>query len=102
MRFEAKRTLAVLILSSLSALLTSSASSQNQNGNPPAAGVQSHPEMSSKVVYVCACLKTRSCSCMTEAKTGGPCACGTEGGPPLKAVPKDSDWAKENRKALAK
>jgi hypothetical protein len=56
----------------------------------------------SKVVYVCACLKTKSCSCMTEAKMEGPCACGTEGGPPMKAVPSDSDWAKQNRDALAK
>jgi hypothetical protein len=57
---------------------------------------------SSNVVYVCACLKTKSCSCMTEAKTEGPCACGTQGGPPLKAVPRDSTWAKDNREALAK
>ncbi len=56
----------------------------------------------SKVVYVCACLKTKSCSCMTESKMEGPCACGTAGGPPLKAVPRDSDWAKENREELAK
>jgi len=55
-----------------------------------------------KVVYVCACLKTKSCACMTEAKMQGPCACGTEGGPPMKQVPADSDWAKENRDALAK
>jgi len=55
-----------------------------------------------KVVYVCACLKVQSCSCMTEAKMEGPCACGTEGGPPMKAVAPDSDWAKENRDALAK
>jgi hypothetical protein len=54
------------------------------------------------MVYVCACLNDKSCSCMTEAKTEGPCACGTQGGPPLKAVPADSDWAKENRDALAK
>ena len=54
-----------------------------------------------KMVYVCACLKDKSCACMTEARTPGPCACGTEGGPPLKAVPKDSDWAKQNRKALS-
>jgi hypothetical protein len=54
-----------------------------------------------RVVYVCACLNTKSCSCMTEAKTEGPCACGTEGGPPMKAVPPDSDWAKQNRDALA-
>ena len=57
---------------------------------------------SDKIVYVCACLKTKSCACMTEAKMEGPCACGTEGGPPLKAVPSNSDWAKENRDALAK
>lgn len=55
-----------------------------------------------KTVYVCACLKTRSCSCMTEAKTEGPCSCGTEGGPPMKAVPADSAWAKHNRAELAK
>ena len=54
-----------------------------------------------KVVYVCACLKTKSCPCMTEAKSAGPCACGTEGGPTMKAVPIDGDWAKENRDALA-
>ena len=54
-----------------------------------------------KVVYVCACLKNKSCSCMTEARMAGPCACGTEGGPPMKAVPADSDWAKQNRDALA-
>lgn len=59
------------------------------------------PQKKGKVVYVCACLKTKSCSCMTEAKTEGPCACGTEGGPPMKAVPPDSDWAKQNRDALA-
>jgi len=39
---------------------------------------------------------------MTEAKMLGPCACGTEGGPPMKEVPADSDWAKQNREALAK
>jgi len=39
---------------------------------------------------------------MTEAKMEGPCACGTKGGPPLKAVPSDSAWAKANRDALAK
>ena len=55
-----------------------------------------------KVVFVCACLKTQSCSCMTEAKMEGPCACGTEGGPPMKPVSPDSDWAKQNRDELAK
>jgi hypothetical protein len=63
---------------------------------------QTSAEGKSNVVYVCACLKTKSCSCMTEAKTEGPCACGTQGGPPLKAVPRDSAWAKENRDSLAK
>jgi hypothetical protein len=53
------------------------------------------------VVYVCACLKNKSCSCMTMAASGGFCACGPEGGPSLKAVPRDSDWAKQNRDALA-
>lgn len=57
---------------------------------------------SKKTVFVCACLKDKSCACMTEAKMEGPCACGTEGGPPLKEVPADSDWAKQNREALAK
>jgi hypothetical protein len=64
----------------------------------PPAGEQT----SGNTVYVCACLKDKSCSCMTEAKMEGPCACGTEGGPPLKAVPSDSAWAKANRDALAK
>jgi len=63
---------------------------------------QNEAQMKGAVVYVCACLKTKSCSCMTEAKMEGPCACGTEGGPPLKEVPRDSSWAKENREALAK
>ena len=73
----------------------------------PALGFQDQPDIpppsapKKKVVYVCACLKTKSCPCMTEAKSAGPCACGTEGSPPMKAVPADSDWAKENREALA-
>jgi hypothetical protein len=54
------------------------------------------------LVYVCACLKTMSCSCMTEAKTEGPCSCGTQGGPPMLAVPSDSSWAKHNRDELAR
>jgi hypothetical protein len=63
---------------------------------------QKQAESGKDMVYVCACLKTKSCSCMTEAKTPGPCACGTQGGPPLKAVAHDSAWARENRDALAK
>lgn len=70
--------------------------------NAAASDAQGKTQGKGKVVYVCACLKTKSCSCMTEAKTEGPCACGTEGGPPMKAVAADSAWAKANRQALAK
>jgi len=70
---------------------------------PSTGGAKSkQKETKGKVVYVCACLQTKSCACMTEAKTEGPCSCGTEGGPPMKPVPPDSDWAKQNRDALAK
>jgi len=72
------------------------------SGSQNPADMQGQMADKSKVVYVCACLKNKSCACMTEAKMKGPCACGTEGGPPMKAVPRDSDWAKDNRKALAK
>ncbi|HUX67975.1 MAG TPA: hypothetical protein VMV31_10870 [Terriglobales bacterium] len=51
--------------------------------------------------YVCSCLGTSSCSCMTEAKHEGPCACGTSGGPPMRRVAANSNWAKANRIALA-
>lgn len=70
--------------------------------NARASDTQNKMQAKGKVVYVCACLKTKSCSCMTEAKTEGPCACGTEGGPPMKAVAADSAWAKANRQALTK
>ncbi len=76
--------------------------SNSRPGNPSHNSSMADNRDQSKVVYVCACLKTKSCSCMTEAKMEGPCACGTAGGPPLKAVPRDSDWAKENREELAK
>jgi hypothetical protein len=71
-------------------------------------GVAARPSVGKKtqgkgnMVYVCSCLKNQSCSCMTEAKTEGPCSCGTEGGPPMKAVRSNSAWAKANRDALAK
>jgi hypothetical protein len=93
MKHPVKYSPAVFLLLFLLAILTSSGASQNEGSPAQAKG---------NVVYVCACLKTKSCSCMTEAKMEGPCACGTEGGPPLKAVPKDSAWAKANREALAK
>lgn len=70
-------------------------------GSSSKADKNKEKQAAKKVVYVCACLRDKSCSCMTEAKMEGPCACGTQGGPPLKAVPADSDWAKQNRDALA-
>jgi hypothetical protein len=92
MRNKIGITAALFVSLLLLACIPSPGDSQNQPSSPG----------KSNVVYVCACLKTKSCSCMTEAKTEGPCACGTQGGPPLKAVPRDSAWAKENRDALAK
>jgi hypothetical protein len=98
-----KLTAQILALMSLLAFLPSSGGSQDQNQNPATTQNQGKKKKKKEdVVYVCACLQDRSCSCMTEAKMEGPCACGTQGGPPLKAVPKDSDWAKENRDAMAK
>jgi hypothetical protein len=93
MKNRTKPTAALFVLLMLLACIPSPGSK-----NKASTSDQSQKNM----VYVCACLQTKSCSCMTEAKTEGPCACGTQGGPPLKAVPHDSAWAKENRDALAK
>jgi hypothetical protein len=98
MRNQTRSTAAVFVLLLLSAFIPSPGGSQT----PPPTGTHGQSQNKSNLVYVCACLKTKSCSCMTEAKTEGPCACGTQGGPLLKAVPHDSAWAKENREALAK
>jgi hypothetical protein len=100
MRHRAKLKPAVFVVLSLLPFLTSSGSSLNQTGNPPATGTQGQTQMNSKVVYVCACLKTKSCSCMTEAKTEGPCACGTEGGPALRAISSKMDNAVLTRCSL--
>ena len=94
MRNHTRSAAGLFVLLLLLALTSATGGSENQ----PSSDKQSKGNM----VYVCACLNTKSCSCMTEAKTEGPCACGTQGGPPLKAVPRDSAWAKENREALAK
>ena len=83
----------ICVVAALLSFLAFVPSSDSVYAAPP-----KHPK---NVVYVCACLQTKSCFCMTEAKMEGPCACGTKGGPPLKAVPSDSDWAKTNREALA-
>ena len=97
-KVKMKMTIAMLALLFSLAFIPASGGSRNPPQNPTTNETQSK----GKVVYVCACLKTKSCSCMTEAKTEGPCSCGTEGGPPMKAVPKDSSWAKANRRELAK
>jgi|ERR1700722_10520365 hypothetical protein len=97
MRNQTRSAATVFILLLSSALIPLPGGSQ-----PPSPAGKKAQTQAKDVVYVCACLKTKSCSCMTEAKTEGPCACGTSGGPPLKEVPRDSDWAKENRDALAK
>lgn len=89
---QVKWTVAVLVLSAM-ALLAAKGGTRRE---------LSDKGQKAKVVYVCACLKIQSCSCMTEAKMEGPCACGTAGGPPMKAVSPDSDWAKNNREQLAK
>ncbi len=88
------RLCVLLVLFALLAFLPSSESQTPAQAN--------ESQNAKGVVYVCACLQNKSCACMTEAKMEGPCACGTQGGPPLKAVPSNSDWAKANRKALSK
>ena len=90
MKAKVKGTIAVLALLPLLAVLEIGVAAKNQPDKEKG-----------KMVYVCACLKDKSCSCMTEAKTEGPCSCGTAGGPPMKAVPQNSAWAKANRDALA-
>ena len=86
----------------LFAVIPSLGDLRSQPKNPAHQQMQGETQKKGDVVYVCACMKTKSCSCMTIAKSEGPCACGTKGGPPLKAVPRDSDWAKHNLEELGK
>jgi hypothetical protein len=104
MRNGAKNGVNLLVLTLLLAFTSLSNGSQSQIRfqNHALSEAANQAQTKAGVVYVCACLKNRSCFCMTEAKMEGPCACGTQGGPPLKAVDSDSDWAKTNREALAK
>lgn len=103
MRNPAKKSVNLLVLTLLLAFtsLSNGSKSQIRLQNPALSEANQEPTKPG-VVYVCACLKNKSCFCMTEAKMEGPCACGTQGGPPLKAVPSNSDWAKANREALTK
>jgi hypothetical protein len=102
MKNLAKNGINLLALTLLLAITSLSDGSQIQLKNPALFDAANQEPTKAGVVYVCACLKNKSCFCMTEAKMEGPCACGTQGGPPLKAVASDSDWAKTNREALAK
>ena len=102
MRKRIRFTTSILAVLLSLAFIGSSDGSQSFTHSSSVPGPKDRSQKDGSVVYVCACLKTKSCSCMTEAKMEGPCACGTQGGPPLKPVPSDSDWAKENREALAK
>jgi hypothetical protein len=95
-------TIAIVALLFLAPLIPASGGIRNQSQDASQDQPTDKAQIKGKVVYVCACLQTKSCSCMTEAKTEGPCSCGTEGGPPMKAVPKDSSWAKANRQELGK
>lgn len=97
-----KTTIAMLALLFSLAFIPAIGGTRSQSQDPPQNQPTGETQIKGKVVYVCACLKTKSCSCMTEAKTEGPCSCGTEGGPPMKAVPKNSAWAKTNRQELGK
>jgi hypothetical protein len=98
----ANRIRVLTILALLSLLLFVPSSGRSQDHSQSSNDIEGLTQKTGGTVYVCACLKNKSCSCRTEAKMEGPCACGTEGGPPLKPVPSDSTWAKANREALAK
>jgi hypothetical protein len=102
MKNRVKSSVNLLVLTLLLTLTSLSDGSQIQLQNPVLSDAANQAQVKAGVVYVCACLKNKSCFCMTEAKMEGPCACGTEGGPPLKAVASDSDWAKTNRESLSK
>jgi hypothetical protein len=78
---------AAVVLTFASAQLGSARAAQTKTGK------------AEKSVYVCSCMKTKSCPCMTMAKKEGKCACGAHS-PEMKKVAADSDWAKTNRKAL--
>lgn len=57
---------------------------------------QAKTSKAAKDVYVCDCQGTSSCPCMAMANKEGKCPCGKE----MKAVPRNSAWAKHNRREL--
>src|SRR5579862_8334421 len=62
-------TIAMLALAFSLALIPASGGSRNQPQDSPRDQPANKKEIKGKMVYVCACLETKSCSCMTEAKT---------------------------------
>ena len=58
---------------------------------------QTQETKAEKSVYVCACNKTSSCPCANMSNKVGKCPCGDE----MKAVPRDSKWATDNRESLS-
>jgi hypothetical protein len=64
---------------------------------PLASSKSAQSEAKSKDVYVCACMKTSSCPCKAMSNKAGKCPCGND---EMKAVARDSQWAKDNRKGL--
>lgn len=70
-----------------------------QIGSAHAAQMKGQSAAGKKSVYVCSCMKTKSCPCMTMAAKGGHCACGAHS-PEMKKVAANSAWAKHNRRAL--
>jgi hypothetical protein len=63
---------------------------------PLASARPAQSKTKSKDVYVCACMKTSSCPCKSMSNKEGKCPCGDD----MKAVARDSKWAKDNRKGL--
>lgn len=95
-KIKSKTKLATIMLATLASLALTQASAAMQNGMQ-----MNGMQMKGKDVYVCSCMKTKSCPCMTEANMKGKCACGSSA-PNMKAVARDSAWAKANRLALAR
>ncbi len=86
-------TAGLIVMALLISVGTVPTASAQEAGTKPKKGAAS-------VVYVCTCKKDHSCECYTMATEKGKCACGAES-PEMKAVPRNSKWARENRKGLS-
>jgi hypothetical protein len=67
MAIRTRLTTSIFSLLLFSTSIRSTTGSQSHGQNQPATDSQGQ----TKVLYVCACLKTKSCFCMTEAKMEG-------------------------------